>query len=70
MGLSPETYRAKAFAKNKPQLLHLVGIIFTTEDWTTILAAAENGKVEVLSELLKQRALVTLQLKHLREFQT
>ena len=30
VGLSPETCRVKAFAKNKPQLLHLVGIIFTT----------------------------------------
>ena len=28
--MSPETCRVKAFAKNKPQLLHLVGIIFTT----------------------------------------
>jgi len=30
VGLSPETCRVKAFAKNKTQLLHLVGIIFTT----------------------------------------
>ena len=29
MGLSPETCRVKALAKTKPQLLHLVGIIFT-----------------------------------------
>ena len=28
VGLSPETCRVKAFAKNKPQLLHLVGIYF------------------------------------------
>ena len=31
VGLSPETCRVKTFAKNKPQLLHLVGIIFTTD---------------------------------------
>ena len=30
--LSPETCRVKAFAKNKPQFLHLVGIIFTTKE--------------------------------------
>ena len=29
VGFLPETCRVKAFAKNKPQLLHLVGIIFT-----------------------------------------
>ena len=30
VGLSPETCRVKAFAKNKPQLLHHVGLIFTS----------------------------------------
>ena len=35
VGLSPETCRVKAFAKNKPQLLHLVGIIFTSKAWCT-----------------------------------
>ena len=34
VGLSPETCRVKATAKNKPQLLHL-GIIFTTKAWCT-----------------------------------
>jgi len=33
--LSPETCRVKAFAKSKPQLLHHVGIIFTTKAWST-----------------------------------
>jgi len=36
VGLSPETCRVKTFAKNKPQLLHLVGIIFTINFNTAI----------------------------------
>ena len=42
VGLSPETCRVKAFAKNKTQLLHLIGIIFTTMSRAFTLVVLAN----------------------------
>ena len=50
VGLSPETCRVKAFAKNKPLLLHLVGIIFNTK--------ARCTEPQILSSLTPNRLIL------------
>ena len=59
VGLSPETCRVKAFAKNKPQLLHLVGIIFTTKAWCT--------KPQILSKIIVMYMWTLMSLDRKRE---